>query len=86
MKKNAYILSLLALGMLMSTCNGPAEAPGWKPKADWGHWILGHRSNPEFLQKNHMTVTFGSGAPNFESVTRAKFDSMMTAAKAFNDS
>ncbi|MCB0316539.1 MAG: hypothetical protein KDH84_25355, partial [Calditrichaeota bacterium] len=40
----------------------------------------------EFLQKNHMTVTFGSGAPNFESVTRAQFDSMMAAAKAFNDS
>ena len=86
MKKTACVLSLLALGLLMCTCNGPAEAPGWQPKADWGHWILGHRNNPEFLQKNHMTVTFGSGAPNFESVTRAQFDSMMAAAKAFNDS
>jgi hypothetical protein len=56
----------------------------WSPNTDWGHWILGHRSNFDFLEKNHMTVTFGSGAPNFERVTRAEFDSMMNAAKEFN--
>lgn len=56
----------------------------WKPNTDWGHWILGHRSNLEFLEKNHMTVTFGSGAPNFGYVSRAEFDSLMNEAKVFN--
>ena len=56
----------------------------WKPNTDWGHWILGQRSDPAFLEKNHMTVTFGSGAPNFDSVTREKFDSLMNEAKKFN--
>jgi hypothetical protein len=58
----------------------------WKPNTDWGHWILGHRSNPEFLVKNNMTVTFGSGAPNFGSASRARFDSLMSEAKIFNQS
>ncbi|MBN2008800.1 beta-galactosidase trimerization domain-containing protein [candidate division KSB1 bacterium] len=58
----------------------------WKPIADWGHWRLGHRSNLEFLEKNHFTVTFGQGAPNFESVTRAEFDKALRESKAFNDS
>lgn len=57
----------------------------WKPNTDWGHWILGHRSNFEFLEKNNMTITFGSGAPNVDEVTRAKFDSLMNEAKKFND-
>jgi hypothetical protein len=56
----------------------------WKPNTDWGHWILGHRSNLEFLKKNNMTVTFGSGAPNFGYVSRARFDSLMNEAKKFN--
>jgi len=56
----------------------------WKPVTDWGHWILGHKSDPEFLEKNSMTVTFGSGAPNFDEVTRAEFDSIMEEAKKFN--
>ncbi len=60
--------------------------PTWKPETDWGHWILGHKNNPEFLEKNNMTVTFGSGAPNFGYVTRREFDSLMVEAKAFNQS
>jgi len=56
----------------------------WKPNTDWGHWILGHRSNMEFLEKNNMTVTFGSGAPNFGTVSRTRFDSLMSEAKIFN--
>jgi hypothetical protein len=58
----------------------------WKPNTDWGHWILGHRSNLEFLEKNNMTVTFGSGAPSVEEVTRTQFDSLMAEAKKFNES
>ncbi len=85
-KKNLFALALVAAVSLLWVCSKPAEAPAWEPLADWGHWILGHRSNPEFLEKSHMTVTFGSGAPNFETVTRAQFDSLMNAAKAFNDS
>ena len=79
-----YFLMLLVIPSLL-----PAKEPGgavsWKPIADWGHWILGHRNNLEFLQKNQMTVTFGSGAPHFEYVTRSKFDSLMGAARDFND-
>jgi hypothetical protein len=56
----------------------------WEPNTDWGHWILGHKSDPEFLEKNNMTITFGSGAPNVEEVTRAEFDSLMEEAKKFN--
>lgn len=81
-----FALTLALTVLLLWVCSKPAEAPAWKPLADWGHWILGQRSNAEFLEKNHMTVTFGSGAPNFETVTRAQFDSLMDAAKAFNDS
>ncbi len=57
----------------------------WVPMADWGHWRLGHRSDKDFLEKNKMTVTFGSGAPNFEYVSRVEFDNSMIEAKAFND-
>ncbi len=56
----------------------------WKPNTDWGHWILGHKSDLGFLIKNNMTVTFGSGAPNFDEVTRTEFDTKMTEAKKFN--
>lgn len=56
----------------------------WKPSTDWGHWRLGQKADPEFLIKNNLSVTFGSGAPNFESVTRAEFDQAMEKAKAFN--
>lgn len=56
----------------------------WKPNTDWGHWILGQRADLEFLQKNNMTVTFGSGAPNFDEVTREEFDAKMEEAKEFN--
>ena len=40
--------------------------------------------NSSFLEKNNMTVTFGSGAPNFGYVNRTEFDSLMTEAKKFN--
>lgn len=56
----------------------------WKPSTDWGHWRLGHKTDLEFLTKNNLTVTFGSGAPNFDAVTRAEFDEAMAKAKAFN--
>ena len=57
----------------------------WKPLVDWGHWRLGHRSDPEFLEKNRFTLTFGQGAPNFETVTRSEFEQALLDAKAFND-
>src|SRR5512144_3194230 len=56
----------------------------WKPGTDWGHWRLGHRTDPDFLTKNRLTVTFGSGAPNFEEVSRQEFDSAMEKAKSAN--
>ena len=42
----------------------------WKPNTDWGHWRLGHRTDLEFLEKNRFTITFGSGAPNFETAVK----------------
>lgn len=71
----------LALGLITSGCisdNEPAN------KIDWGHWRLGQKADLEFLVENHMTVTFGSGAPNFEYVSRAQFDRQMEEAKTFN--
>jgi hypothetical protein len=58
----------------------------WEPNTDWGHWRLGQKSDIDFLEKNNMTVTFGSGAPNFEYVSREEFDKAIKEAKAFNKS
>jgi hypothetical protein len=60
------------------------SAAGFEPLMDWGHWRLGQKADLEFLKKNNMTITFGSGAPNFETVSRAEFDKQMAEAKAFN--
>ena len=56
----------------------------WTPDTDWGHFRLGQRADVEFLQKNNMTVTFGSGAPNFETVSRDEFNQQMEKAKLTN--
>ena len=66
------------------TANPLLAQQEWKPNKDWGHWILGQKADLEFLQKNNMTVTFGSGAPNFDEVTREEFDLKMIEAKKFN--
>jgi len=78
-------LTVLA-AVTITVLGGLVFAQGWEPAADWGHWRLGQKSDLDFLQKNNMTITFGSGAPNFEYVTRAKFDKEMEEAKAFNKS
>jgi hypothetical protein len=72
----------LILSIIIS--NSSRSQQEWKPHTDWGHWILGHKSDLEFLEKNNMTVTFGSGAPNFDEVTRIEFDAKMEEAKKFN--
>lgn len=79
MKK--YIIVLLISVFYFS---GECIAQQWKPNTDWGHWILGHKSDFQFLKKNNMTVTFGSGAPNFDEVDRSVFDAEMQKAKEFN--
>ena len=53
----------------------------WKPLVDWGHWRLGHRSDPEFLEKNRFTITFGPGAPDFDAVSRPQFDQALRESK-----
>ncbi len=78
-------MHLVIIPVLMSVAFG-ASPDGWKPSTDWGHWRLGHRPDLDFLQKNRFTVTFGSGAPNFESVSRSEFDAGMEKAKAANRS
>ncbi len=76
-------MRLAVIPVVLSFAFG-AGPDGWKPSTDWGHWRLGHRSNLDFLQQNRFTVTFGSGAPNFESANRSEFDAGMEKAKAFN--
>jgi hypothetical protein len=80
--KNIVHYALLVMILLTLSCTNSAE---WKPSTDWGHWRLGHRSDEQFLQKNKMTVTFGSGAPNFDNVTRDEFDTAIKEAKEFNE-
>ncbi|MFO7447879.1 MAG: hypothetical protein R6W90_16065 [Ignavibacteriaceae bacterium] len=75
-----FFIAIIIIG-----CSGNDEKK-WEPNTDWGHWILGHKTDPEFLEKNNMTITFGSGAPNVDEVTRAQFDSLMKEAKKFNES
>lgn len=86
MKKDLLLIgTMLFIVATFGGCSEKVEKE-WKPNTDWGHWILGHKSDPNFLEKNNMTVTFGNGAPNMDEVTRAEFDSMMAEAKKFNDS
>jgi hypothetical protein len=73
---------LVAAALILSC----AQAQDWKPSADWGHWRLGHRPDIGFLEHNKLTVTFGSGAPNFELVDREQFNAEMEKAKASNRS
>ncbi len=75
-------VAMVAL-LLLVTCQREKE---WRPVVDWGHWRLGQKADLEFLQQNQMTVTFGSGAPNFETATRAEFGEKMKEARNFNDS
>ena len=53
-------------------------------RTDWGHRRLGQKADLQFLTENRMTVTFGSGAPNFEYVSREEFDARMAEAKISN--
>ena len=71
--------------ILLLTCiSFGQDKSNWEPLADWGHWRLGQKADLEFLKKNNMTITFGSGAPNFESVTREEFDKKIAEARVFN--
>jgi hypothetical protein len=79
-----FLSLLTALWIFFCPASGRSETP-FVPLMDWGHWRLGQKADTAFLKKNRMTVTFGGGAPNFESVTRAEFDGKITEAKAFND-
>ena len=77
------IIFIWIMLLFLLSCQNEAEKK-WIPNTDWGHWVFGQKSNLEFLNRNHMTVTFGSGAPNFSDVSRTQFDSLMVAAKKFN--
>ncbi len=79
------ILLVLAPVVVCAESRLKTQQP-WKPSTDWGHWRLGHRTDLEFLEKNRFTITFGSGAPNFETITRTEFDAGMEKARAFNRS
>lgn len=79
-------IGLVVIAALFVFCSKTQQPKTWKPLVDWGHWRLGQKADLDFLKKNRMTVTFGSGAPNFESVTRAEFDRKIAEAKVFNKS
>jgi len=82
---------IIFLTFAFSSCEhrDSALVSGWKPETEWGHWRLGHRPDFEFLESNKFTVTFGSGAPNFEAVTRQEFDAAVQQSiesnKVFHD-
>jgi len=78
------VLVFLMLGLGLAGMAIAQTAAPFIPAMDWGHWRLGQKADLDFLQKNNMTVTFGSGAPNFETVSRSEFDQKMAEAKAFN--
>lgn len=82
--KNELIKTVIILCVIVLFENISFAQQTWKPNTDWGHWILGHKSDFSFLEKNNMTITFGSGAPNFDEVTRTEFDTKMEEAKKFN--
>lgn len=87
MKKNNLRLIcalLLSVALMLPAFTRAQDA--WKPVVDWGHWRLGQKADLEFLQTNNMTITFGSGAPNFEGTSREVFDKKMEEAKTFNKS
>jgi len=75
----------LMMALLIFSCpvSSQTDVP-FIPLMDWGHWRLGQKADTAFLRKNRMTVTFGSGAPNVETVTRPEFDKKMADARAFN--
>jgi hypothetical protein len=76
-------LSMVVLLVLL-VCHGEQATGPWKPSTDWGHWRLGHRTDSLFLTTNRLTITFGSGAPNFEEVSRQEFEAGMAKAKEVN--
>ena len=86
MRKDLFLSGIMIFTSIIFLSCSEMGKKNWEPNTDWGHWILGQKSNLEFLEKNNMTVTFGSGAPNMDEVSRAEFDSLMEEAKKFNDS
>ena len=86
MRRNLFLSGIILFISIMFLSCSELGKKSWEPNTDWGHWVLGQKSNLEFLEKNNMTVTFGSGAPNMDEVSRAEFDSLMEEAKKFNDS
>ena len=87
-RSNQALIVRFILILVLSAAFAAGQQP-WKPNTDWGHWRLGHRAELDFLTGNHSTITFGAGAPNFESVSRKDFDKAMEKAiadnKAFHD-
>lgn len=85
--KNLLIFSysFLLMFFLFGCTKKENNSSDWEPLVDWGHWRLGQKSDMKFLQQNNMTITFGSGAPNFEEVTREEFDQKIAEAKTFNE-
>jgi hypothetical protein len=69
--------------IMLATCGLYGQQP-WKPSTDWAHWRLGHKTDSAFLEGNRLTITFGSGAPNFEDVSRERFVAEIEKAKAVN--
>lgn len=61
-RTRAALIVVVGIALCVA-CERAGDSAG---SIDWGHFRLGQRADPDFLARNHMTVTFGSGAPNFE--------------------
>ncbi len=75
------LLLLFPAATLLGIAGCASNPPPPDLRTEWGHWRLGHRSDPAFLEENRLTVTFSGGAPNFEQASREEFDSVLASAK-----
>ncbi|MBZ5596664.1 MAG: beta-galactosidase trimerization domain-containing protein [Acidobacteriia bacterium] len=77
------IITLAAISIaVVAGCALAQQA--FKPNMDWAHWRLGHHAELEFLKPNNLTVTFGTGAPNFETISRKEYDERVAKEREFN--
>jgi hypothetical protein len=78
---NKRVITLAAI-TVVAVCALAQQA--FIPNMDWAHWRLGQKADLEHLKTNNLTVTFGTGAPNFETISRKEFNERVAKEKEFN--
>jgi hypothetical protein len=79
--KRAIMLAAISIA---AVAGGAVAQQAFNPNMDWAHWRLGHHAELEFLKLNNLTVTFGTGAPNFETMSRKEYDERVAKEREFN--